>query len=472
MTTEQPTTTPADQQHVKLILSIAPEGSVIQFSPDCERITGYTRAEILHQAFTYLLPTDAHQEWDELFTSLKARPQHTTFTLPLQTRTHQRYDITWNALAVTDPTKGLQSVCLIGETTHPVTLSPVQPTPQPQPLSHAQPEPHPTTQPQDQPQPQPEPQQPPTQPKTTPPLTPPTAPPSAVEPQPQPAPDTTPLLISVQQDLKSLQDKITVMESLLHNLTITVTTTNTVLSMLPDQLQTLTQEVHDLTTTPQPSQPSQPIPQPQARQPDKEKHAPFQFKKKHATTKHQSSEHDQRALDLDAREAQLLAKARDLDIKLDEFCALKEKLKAVEDDIEHRRIQLDSLHECRPTPEPETRETDIQTTLSTLTDGAIVVQRGIIKHSNTPFTSLIGYDATELTEHSLFDFIALEGLGHIEQYYLDRLKGEPNQGYMTVFTTKTNTRIPVNVQIKPTRFNGEKAEILIINTTEPQEKKQ
>ena len=67
---------------------------------------------------------------------------------------------------------------------------------------------------------------------------------------------------------------------------------------------------------------------------------------------------------------------------------------------------------------------------------------------------------------SLFDFIAPEGLADLEKYYLNRLKGSDSYTYGTVFSTKDNGKILVEVSIKPTTYEGKKAEIAIIKELE------
>ena len=62
----------------------------------------------------------------------------------------------------------------------------------------------------------------------------------------------------------------------------------------------------------------------------------------------------------------------------------------------------------------------------------------------------------------MFNFIAPEGLVDLEKYYLGRLKGSNKYTYETVFSTKDNSKIMVEVSIKPTTYNGKKAEIAII----------
>ena len=101
-----------------------------------------------------------------------------------------------------------------------------------------------------------------------------------------------------------------------------------------------------------------------------------------------------------------------------------------------------------------------------ISDCAVIIQRGILKQVNDSFTDLIGYNVDEMINKSLFDFIVPEGFSDIEKYYLDRLKGVDVSVYETVFLTKDNDKISVEVSTKPTIFNGIKAEIAIIKKLE------
>jgi PAS domain S-box-containing protein len=107
--------------------------------------------------------------------------------------------------------------------------------------------------------------------------------------------------------------------------------------------------------------------------------------------------------------------------------------------------------------------------LDKIPQSAAIVQRGILKQINSSFVSLLGYAMDEVVEKNFFDFIALEGLADVEKYYLDRLKGENVTAYKTVFSTKDNNKISVEISIKQTIYNGEKAEIAIISCLDQQE---
>jgi PAS domain S-box-containing protein len=112
---------------------------------------------------------------------------------------------------------------------------------------------------------------------------------------------------------------------------------------------------------------------------------------------------------------------------------------------------------------------DYHEILDKIPQSAAIVQRGILKQVNSSFISLLGYTLNEVVEKSFFDFITPDGLAGVEKYYLDRLKGESVSTYKTVFLTKDNNKIPVEVSIKQTMYNGEKAEIVIITCLEKSE---
>jgi len=91
-----------------------------------------------------------------------------------------------------------------------------------------------------------------------------------------------------------------------------------------------------------------------------------------------------------------------------------------------------------------------------------VIQRGILKQINSSFAELLGYKIEELVGKSLFVFVVPEGFAEIKKHYLNRLKGGSSFSYRTMFLTKDNNKIVVEIITRPTTFNGEKAEIAVI----------
>ena len=112
---------------------------------------------------------------------------------------------------------------------------------------------------------------------------------------------------------------------------------------------------------------------------------------------------------------------------------------------------------------------DQHTMLDDYLESAAVVKRGILKQVNQPFVELLGYETDMILETSLLNFIAPEGLSGIEDYYLNRLKGETVSAYKTVVLTKDNNKLPVEISIRPTILNGKKAEIAVIKKLDKKE---
>jgi PAS domain S-box-containing protein len=100
------------------------------------------------------------------------------------------------------------------------------------------------------------------------------------------------------------------------------------------------------------------------------------------------------------------------------------------------------------------------------TECAAIIQKGVLKKINHSFADFLSYGVEELVNKSLFVFIAYEGMEAAKKYYLGRLKGVASRSYKTVFLTKDNQKVPVEITIEPTMYNGEVAEIIIVKEIE------
>jgi len=201
---------------------------------------------------------------------------------------------------------------------------------------------------------------------------------------------------------------------------------------------------------------------------------------------------DERKNLLDDLESQIVDDKRNLVDSRSEFCKWREKLELLEDEIERRRMEVveqekmlnervtsslargiynESASEVDGEISSDVSGSDIETiehhnVLDKTAQCAAIIQRGILKQINDSFAELIGFETDEIMNKSLFDFIAPEGLAGLEKYYLNRLKGCDSYTYGTVFSTKDNGKILVDVSIKPTTYDGKKAEIAIIKELE------
>ena len=182
---------------------------------------------------------------------------------------------------------------------------------------------------------------------------------------------------------------------------------------------------------------------------------------------------DKRIL-LDERETQLTNEKRSMNERRNEFLTWREKLEFLEDELKKREDELSNKQEelkqailtgsNKPINEIVTTEDiiDYPDFLNHLSESAIVLQRGILRQVNDSFLNLLGYNSGELLDKSIFDFVDPEGFQGVESYYLKRIKGENISTYETIFLTKDNYKITVELSNRPTTFNGDKAEIAVI----------
>mgnify|MGYP005623852807 CR=1 FL=1 len=201
----------------------------------------------------------------------------------------------------------------------------------------------------------------------------------------------------------------------------------------------------------------------------------FKNKKKKEDVENLIKELDERKKILDQREAQLNEEKRTIDEKRNWFVKWREKLEALEFEIEDRQQDLLKKEKISSEPIIESKNEidEIKgepNVIDNINECAIVIQRGILKQANESFANLLRYNNDEIIEKSLFDFICPEGFPGLEEYYLGRLKGDDVSVYETVFLTKDNDKVFVEVNTKPTTYKNDKAEIAIIKKIEKKQK--
>ena len=197
---------------------------------------------------------------------------------------------------------------------------------------------------------------------------------------------------------------------------------------------------------------------------------------------------DERKKELEDLEAQLNEDKKEINKCRNQFVEWREKLEQLEMEIENRREELirqeenfkekmlssldenarkelQDLDEMPRYDEAESDEIKYETHdfLDKTSESAAIVQRGILKQINESFAKLLGYSEKELIDKSLLDFVAPEGFSGIENYYLDRLKGGEVARYETVFLTKDDKALPVELVYRPTSFDDIKADLIIVN---------
>jgi len=183
---------------------------------------------------------------------------------------------------------------------------------------------------------------------------------------------------------------------------------------------------------------------------------------------------DKRKKDLNDLESKLLDEKTKINEQMNDLKIWREKLELLNDKLEEKQNQI-IKHETLLVQQPtysidfenvaETKSKKLygrHETFDQIQDSAVILQRGILRHANSSFVDLIGYNVDEIVDKSFFDFIDPEGFLNIERFYLSRLKGVDVSSYQTVILNKDNDKIPIEVNTKPTFFNGEKAEIAVV----------
>lgn len=179
-------------------------------------------------------------------------------------------------------------------------------------------------------------------------------------------------------------------------------------------------------------------------------------------------------------ESELNSEKSDINNRRNELVKWREKLESLEREIEKRNLDLtkkeervnknlsffgnndfEALKEETEVLADEVKESEYHEILDKIPQSAAIIQRGILKQVNESFTDMLGYELDKVIEKNLFDFVTSEGFSGIESYYLKRLKGETVNSYETMFHTKNDENVAVEVSTKPVIFNGEKAEILV-----------
>jgi PAS domain S-box-containing protein len=183
---------------------------------------------------------------------------------------------------------------------------------------------------------------------------------------------------------------------------------------------------------------------------------------------------DERKAMLNNLESQVLNEKKNFSEIRTDLCIWREKLESLEEEIEKRRNEVVDRekmlrgHFISSVDNESGKTLEYHEILDKIPECAAVVQRVIIKQINGSFADMLGYGVEEVVGKSLLDFIVPESLSEIERYYLNRLKGSGSSSYETVFLTKDNNTVAVEVSTKPTTFNGEKAEIAVIKRLENQ----
>jgi len=494
-----------------LILSLSLNEEIIQFNKESERFTGYTREEVIHRKLSeVLIPKESATLWKNLFDSIQHDLWIDKFELPIQTKDNHVHIVTWTGFLVKDEHDVVKDICIFGK---PVKSEPLKQTeailPEPvrqekepdvlqeipvvSPPPRADPLPLPTKR--DMPVRHGvnrimfarekaflSPQAPPIEEQIAQRIVKPEEKQDG-KPGEKPVGLPTQKLELLHESLSELLEKYEMVSKRVAELE----KKESALEKKPEQKKVARPPVQEQSHPPVTKQSNDKrVLEHEEQGSDEEKPSffsdPFGLKRQHTEISLKQQQIELRSKELEAFEARLLRQERALNTRVEEFSKWQEKLILLESAIEKRRQELMNqenfilgtgtvpavINRTIPPKSGDLRGAPAELppsneeTLEKIPQSAAIIQRGIVKQINTPFLELLGYSLEEILEKSYFDFIALEGLADVEEYYLNRLKGESISMYKTVFSTKTNTKLSAEVSIKQTIYKGEKAEIAII----------
>jgi len=479
-----------------LILSLSPSEEIIQFNKECEQCTGFQRDEVIHRKLgEVLLSKEAQEQWKALFESIRQNLSVHEFILPIKTRENRDLMVSWNGFLIKDTNGSLKDICLYGQpqkTNSPTVENPTTIPTMPFSLKEKNIISSGTVQIQ------------------------------------RASDVAIPLNYNRKKILfahdKEIKNDV-VNKTLHENLTKPLEQIEKTIEGTSEKLDAVNRSLKELTTKynavskrlgelerkdhrREKSHKNlvkhgrllegsirQPLRRQKetniknilfAEQPLTHKDFtffsdPFGFKNQHRELNTRLQEIEARTTQLNVFEKQLINERKTFNTRVEEFCRWREKLELLETAIEKRRQELmrqeesvlahstslnqeSVIHQVENIKIPKSVAPDTNEIFNEISQSAAIIQRGILKQINDPFVTLLGYSIDEVVETSFFDLVAQDGLADIERYYLDRLKGEDVSVYKTVFSTKDNKKISVEVSIKQTIYNGEKAEIVIITS--------
>jgi PAS domain S-box-containing protein len=405
----------------ELILGLTLDEEIIQFNKECERLTGYIRGEVVHKKLSeILLPKVSIELWKTLLKSIQQTMWVDDFSFPIKTKHDQIYMISWTGFLIKDEKDSFKDICLFGkplktEEIHKQSIDMLAPA-----SVHLK----------------------------------------EVNKQlivSNPIPQIQNEEPSMKQKKKKImfaREKEIEGEQINNTLQVSEKKDRQLEKNHKHQEEHI-QHFEDRCG-------------PYKRK-QKDKNLMISFTEQ--PKKSQTQQMYTHANQLGNYETQLMDEGKMLNTGVEEFYRRQELMKPTDVILERTSVTNQRIIFAK-SEEMKCKEpviSDYHEILDKIPQSAAIVQRGILKQVNSSFIALLGYTLNEVVEKSFFDFITPDGLVGVEKYYLDRLKGESVSTYKTVFLTKDNNKIPVEVSIKQTMYNGEKAEIVIITCLEKSE---
>ena len=367
----------------ELVLSVDTNGRIIKFNEECERLSGYSRYDVLDKAFIdFLIPECYSDLWKNVFDTIKKNKLIDDFKLPLLTKNGHEIMISWSSFPVKDNHGAVRDITFVGK-----LISSWNDVEEPF-VDRSQ---------------------------------------GGSDKKTGEYEDIYRIFKELEKRNKTLEKTNKELEEKIKKLKKKKTSSSSIFSGF------------------------------------------LIGKSKKEEIENELNEMEKRRRLLDELERELNEEKRSLNEQRKWFVKWREKLESLEYEIENRRQHLADLERLSDERILETdaakgivseSDFDVQH-LDDLSDGAAIIQRGILRRVNSSFADLLGYNVEEIVDKSLFDFISPEGFSGLEDYYLHRLKGNSVSNYDTMLSTKDNSKVYVEVKTKPIVFEGEKAELAI-----------
>jgi PAS domain S-box-containing protein len=99
-----------------LVLGLSQNGKVKHFNKECQRITGYSRSEVVNRyIWDILLPKYREKQWKNLLNKYIQQETVEEFRCPLITKDHKQISIGWNSFFHENTNNIDKEICFIGE---------------------------------------------------------------------------------------------------------------------------------------------------------------------------------------------------------------------------------------------------------------------------------------------------------------------------------------------------------------------
>jgi PAS domain S-box-containing protein len=99
-----------------VILTLSLEEEILYCNKESERLTGYTKEEIVYNRFEQtLIPVESMNQWKDFFDLIRQSMWIDNIVLPLKTKNDQTHLLTWTGFLVKDQHGTVKDICIFGK---------------------------------------------------------------------------------------------------------------------------------------------------------------------------------------------------------------------------------------------------------------------------------------------------------------------------------------------------------------------